>query len=48
MNLNQLTLEKAAEGLRKGEFSSVDLTQSCLDRIQEKEKDIFSFLKVTA
>ena len=48
MDLNQLTLEEAAEGLRKKKFSSVELTQNCLDKIQEKEKNIFSFLKVTA
>lgn len=46
MDLDQLTLEEAAEGLKKKKFSSADLTQNCLDKIQEKEKDIFAFLKV--
>ena len=32
MGLNKLTIKEASEGLKKGEFTSVDLTQACLTK----------------
>lgn len=47
MNLNELTIVQAAEGLRKREFSSVELTQACLERIDERNPRLNAFLSVT-
>ena len=47
MDLHQLTIQEAAQGLRAKEFTATDLTKACLKNIQSKEKDIFSFLRVT-
>lgn len=33
-NLNKLTISDARDGLRKGDFTSVELTNSCLDAIE--------------
>ena len=47
MSLNELTIKKANAGLQKKEFSSVELTKACLDRIKktdEKIKKAESFL----
>ncbi len=38
MELNQLTIKQANQGLIKKEFSSVELTQSCLDQIKKVDK----------
>lgn len=46
MNLNDLTITQATLGLRKKEFSSVDLTMACLAAIREKDSDIHAFLEV--
>ncbi len=46
MNLNQLTIKKAHDGLKKKEFSSVELTQSCLDRIKERNPELNAFISV--
>ncbi len=46
MNLNELTIAAAAAGLRKKEFSSVDITMACLLAIREKDRDIHAFLEV--
>lgn len=46
MKLNELTIAQATDGLRKKEFSSVELTRACLDAILEKEKTINSYLDV--
>lgn len=46
MNLNELTITQAANGLRKKEFSSVDLTAACLNAIREKDSEIHAFLDV--
>ena len=45
--LNQLTIKKAKEGLTKKEFSSLDLTKACLDRIEEVEPKIGAFVTIT-
>ncbi len=44
MNLNQLTIKEAQEGLRSKKFTAVELTQACLDRIKERNKDINAFI----
>lgn len=44
MNLYELSIGQAAASLSQGEFSSEELTQSCLDRIEEVEKDIQGFV----
>ncbi len=46
MNLNELTVTQAAEGLRKKEFTSVKLTEACLARINKRNKDINAFITV--
>lgn len=44
--LNKLTIKEAAQGLRVGNFTSVELTQACLDAIKEKDGNINAFLTV--
>lgn len=46
MNLNELNLKQANEGLRKGDFTSVELTQSCLERVKERNEEINAFITV--
>lgn len=45
--LYNLTIHAALDGLQAKEFSSVELTQSVLDRIDAVEKDIQGYLTVT-
>lgn len=44
MNLNQLTITEALKGLRAKKFSSVELTQACLDRINSVEDKLNAFV----
>ncbi len=46
MDLNKLTIKQAREGLDKKEFTSVELTQACLDVIKKEDKKINSVLTV--
>ena len=46
MNLNELTLTQAQEGLRAKKFTSVELTQACFDRIKKRNKEINAFITV--
>ncbi|NMB91849.1 Asp-tRNA(Asn)/Glu-tRNA(Gln) amidotransferase subunit GatA [candidate division WWE3 bacterium] len=46
-NLNELTLLEALEGLKRREFSSIDLTKSCLSRIKKIDKKIKAFVTIT-
>lgn len=46
MSLNEMTIATAAEGLRRREFSSVDLTRACLDRIEKRNKKLNAFISV--
>ncbi len=46
MQLNELTIKEAAEGLKKKKFTSVELTQACLARIKERNKEINAFITV--
>ncbi len=45
--LEYLTVHEAHEGLISKEFSSVELTQACLDRIQQVEDRIGAFVTLT-
>ena len=47
-DLHRLTLHVAAEGLRGGQFSSVELTQALLDRIVAVDGRVGAYLTVTA
>ena len=46
-NLNELTIAEARKGLDAKEFSSVELTRACLDRIDKRNKTINAFITVT-
>ena len=46
LNLNELTIKQAAEGLRKEEFSSVELTEAVFGQIKKKDADIHAFLSL--
>src|SRR3989344_6231285 len=46
MNLNELTITKAQEGLKAKKFSSVELTKACLNRIKQIEPKINAFITV--
>ncbi|MBU2509319.1 Asp-tRNA(Asn)/Glu-tRNA(Gln) amidotransferase subunit GatA [Patescibacteria group bacterium] len=46
MKLNELTIKKARELLDKGEVSSREITQACLDQIRAKDGEIHAFLDV--
>lgn len=46
MNLNQLTIKEAREGLQQKKFSSVELTKACLKRIKEADGKINAFVTV--
>ena len=48
MNIETLTISKAAEGLRKREFSAVELTQSVLAAIAAKDGQLNAYLTVDA
>ncbi len=47
IDLTELTIKQAHEGLKKKEFTSVDLTKAYLDKIKKEDKDINAFLSVT-
>jgi aspartyl-tRNA(Asn)/glutamyl-tRNA(Gln) amidotransferase subunit A len=47
MNLNELTIKQANEGLNKKDFSSVELTKACLAQIKKTDDKIKSFITVT-
>lgn len=47
MSLNKLTIAAARDGLRKGEFTAAELTESCLDAIEEAAT-LNAFIHVTA
>lgn len=46
MDLNQLTIKEAQEGLRSKKFSSVELTKACLEQIKKLEKKVNAFVTV--
>lgn len=47
MKLTNLSITQAHQGLIKKEFSSVELTESFLDRIKEEDKKIVAFITVS-
>lgn len=47
MNLNELTISEAHAGLTQKQFSSVEITQACLERIKERNPKINAFITVT-
>lgn len=46
MNLNELTIKQASEGLAKKEFSAAEITQACLDKIEKTEEKLKTFVTV--
>ncbi len=46
MELTEFTIAKINEGLKKKEFSAQELTKAYLDKIEENDKDIKSYLAV--
>ncbi|MEK7092378.1 MAG: hypothetical protein AAB907_02025 [Patescibacteria group bacterium] len=48
MNLNTLTIIEAIKGLRAKEFSSVELTQACLNQITKLNPRLNSFITITS
>ena len=44
--LNELTISKAAKGLKEKKFSSVDLLQDCLAAIKERNEELNAFVTV--
>jgi aspartyl-tRNA(Asn)/glutamyl-tRNA(Gln) amidotransferase subunit A len=44
--LTSLSVIEAAKGLRKGDFSSQDLVQACLKRIEKLEPDLKTFITI--
>ena len=47
MDLHKLTIPEAIKGLQEKQFSSVDLTKSCLKQINKTEKDLHAFITIT-
>jgi aspartyl-tRNA(Asn)/glutamyl-tRNA(Gln) amidotransferase subunit A len=47
MEISDLDIVKAGEGLRKKEFSSVELTQACFERIKATDGKLRSFITLT-
>lgn len=47
MNLNELTIEQAHDGLAAKKFTSVDLTSACLEQIKKLNKKLNAFITVT-
>lgn len=47
MNLNQLTIKEAQEGLQSKKFSSVELTKACLEKIKQIDPKINAFVTLT-
>jgi len=46
MKLNELNIIECHDGLKKGDFTSAELTQACLDRIKKRNKKINAFISV--
>ena len=44
--LNELTIQQAYEGLKKGDFTSVELTEACLKQIKKRNKELNAFISV--
>jgi aspartyl-tRNA(Asn)/glutamyl-tRNA(Gln) amidotransferase subunit A len=46
MNLNQLTIKNAKEGLKAKKFSSVEITKACLEQIKKHNPSLNAFITV--
>ena len=46
MELTELTITQANQGLLKKEFSALEFCKAYLDRIKEKDREIFAFLTI--
>jgi aspartyl-tRNA(Asn)/glutamyl-tRNA(Gln) amidotransferase subunit A len=46
MKLTDLTITQAHQGLIKKEFSALELSKAYLDKIKERDKEIFAFLTI--
>jgi aspartyl-tRNA(Asn)/glutamyl-tRNA(Gln) amidotransferase subunit A len=46
MSLTELTITQAHQGLKKKEFSALELCKAYLDKIRERDQEIFAFLTV--
>ena len=46
MNLNELTISQAQEGLKKNKFTAVDLTRACLAVAKEKNKELNAYITI--
>ena len=46
MNLNELTIKQCHDGLKAGDFTSVELTKACLKQIKKRNKDLNAFISV--
>ncbi len=47
MDLNKLTIKQAQQGLKKKEFSAVELTEAFFNRIRNKDQEIHAYLTLT-
>lgn len=47
MKLNSLNIKQAKEGLKKKDFSSLELTRACLDQIKKLEGKLNAFVTIT-
>jgi len=47
MDLNKLDIKKSHEGLKGKKFSSLELTEACLSRIDYRNKELNAFVTVT-
>ena len=47
IDLTKLTIGEAHEGLKKGDFTSVELTKAFLDKIKVKDKEIKAYITIT-
>jgi len=45
--LNKLTIKEATKGLQNGEFTSLDLTNACLEAIKARNEELNVFITVT-
>jgi len=46
IDLKNLTIKKAQDGLRSGEFTSLDLTNAYIEEIEKKNKDVNAYLEI--
>ena len=46
--LNELTIHESIEGLKKGEFSSVQITEACLNQIRNVDKKIKALITLNS